>query len=129
MDEIQQLADKMNTLVTAGDIPGILRILTDDVIFLPPNDTPKVGKEQYHAWVQQFQDRFAVKPTTVSREVQIAGDWAYEWGLVQETYTPRQGGGPTINFDGKFLRTFQRQSDGSWKIARAIWNSNHPDAA
>ncbi len=112
MDEITRLTDHMNALVAKGDVPGIMEILTDDVVFLPPNDTPKVGKAEYLRWVSAFQDRFRVKATTVSREDQVAGDWAYEWGLLHETFTPKDGSAP-FDFDGKFLRVFHKQPDGS----------------
>jgi ketosteroid isomerase-like protein len=35
-------------------------------------------------------------------------------------------GGEPIPYDGKFLTIFKRQSDGSWKIHRDIYNSNVP---
>jgi uncharacterized protein (TIGR02246 family) len=127
-DEIRKVGDRMNAFVAVGDIKSILTLMTEDVVFLPPNDTPKVGKDEYHKWVAQFQDRFAVKSTTQSREIRVAGDQAYEWGLLQETFTPRQAGAQPMNFDGKFLRIFLRQPDGAWKIARATWSSNHPAA-
>jgi ketosteroid isomerase-like protein len=33
---------------------------------------------------------------------------------------------PAITEDGKFMQLLMRQPDGSWKIARDIWNSNLP---
>jgi ketosteroid isomerase-like protein len=125
-DDIKKVGDTMNALVAKGDIPGIMQLMTDDVVFLPPNDTPKVGKAAYLTWVQQFQDRFAVKSTTKSREIRVADDLGYEWGMLQETFTPRDPSVKPVNFDGKFLRVFFRQPDGSWKIARATWSSDLP---
>lgn len=122
--EIDAVSRKMNELVSASDIEGILEILTDDVVFLPPGADPKVGREAYRQWVTEFQRHYRVSHIeTVSREIRRVGDWAYEWGLVREEYVPR-GTEPPAALVGKFMRTFQRQRDGKWKIARAIWNSN-----
>jgi len=127
-DDIKKVGDTMNALVAKGDVPSILNLMTDDVVFLPPNDMPKVGKEAYHVWVQAFQNQYAVVSKTISNEIRVAGDQAYEWGMLQETFTPRNtsSGLKPVNFDGKFLRIFLRQPDGVWKIARATWSSNHP---
>jgi uncharacterized protein (TIGR02246 family) len=130
-DDIRKVGDTMNALVAKGDVASILDLMTDDVVFLPPNDVPKVGKEAYHVWVQAFQNQFAVVSKTISREIRVAQDLAWEWGMLQETFTPRNAasGLKPVNFDGKFLRTFIKQPDGSWKIARATWSSNHPAGA
>jgi ketosteroid isomerase-like protein len=126
MDEIQNLSDRMNALVESGDVKQILQILTDGVVFMPPNDTAKVGKENYYNWATDFQRRYRITKVKISsQELVVAKPWAFEWGYIQESYTPRAGGSP-FGFDGKFLRIFQQQSDGSWKIARAIWNSIQP---
>jgi uncharacterized protein (TIGR02246 family) len=44
------------------------------------------------------------------------------------TITPKDGSEP-IPVDGKYLTIFEKQSDGSWKIYRDIFNSNVPPPA
>jgi ketosteroid isomerase-like protein len=63
-----------------------------------------------------------------SREIRVSGEIAYEWGLFQETFTPKKPGAdtPPIALDGKFLRIYHRQPNGQWKLARASWSNNHP---
>jgi ketosteroid isomerase-like protein len=128
LQEIQKLSDHMTAMVESGDVQGIMQILTDDVVFLPPNDSAKVGKQDYYKWVIGFQQRYKIKVSIQSQEISVADHWAYEWGYIQESYTPRAGG-VASSFDGKFLRIFQKQTDGSWKIARATWNSNQATMA
>jgi uncharacterized protein (TIGR02246 family) len=126
--EIRQLIDRYVTAGGKGDLQGVLDTLTDDVVFLPPNDTPKVGKEELRRWLQPFQEHYTSKDIAQSRELRVAGDIAYEWGLFQETFTPKDpaSGNKPISLDGKFLRVYHRQPDGSWRLARACWNSNLP---
>ena len=51
-------------------------------------------------------------------DLQLAGDWAFEWGYF--TATARESSGNTVNMRGKMLRVMKRQSDGSWKFARVM---------
>jgi uncharacterized protein (TIGR02246 family) len=126
-DEIRQLIDRYVTAGSNGDLQGVLDTMTDDIVFLPPNDTPKVGKEELRGWLQPFQQAYTSKDVAQSRELRIAGDIAYEWGLFQETFTPKDpaSGNKPIRLDGKYLRIYHRQKDG-WRMARACWNSNLP---
>src|SRR5580700_9339702 len=59
--EIRQLIDRYVTAGGKGDLQGVLDTLTDDVVFLPPNDTPKVGKEELRRWLQPFQEHYTSK--------------------------------------------------------------------
>jgi len=49
------------------------------------------------------------------KNLQIAGDWAFEWGYFsyKESASSKPG-------RGKVLRVIKRQADGSWKFARVI---------
>jgi ketosteroid isomerase-like protein len=58
-----------------------------------------------------------------NEEVRVAGDWAYSRGTYSATLTPKAGGEPRED-SGKYLTILERQSDGSWKIARDCFNSN-----
>ena len=39
--------------------------------------------------------------------------------------TFKSGGKPVEN-SNKFIRIWQKQADGSWKLARIMWNPNNP---
>lgn len=126
--EIRQLIDKYVAASEKGDLPAVLSVMTDDVVFLPPNDTPKVGKEDVRRWMAPSQNQYAIKDNMQTRELRVAGDIAYEWGVFQESFTPKDpaSGAKPISLDGKFVRIYQRLPDGSWRMARACWNSNLP---
>ena len=55
------------------------------------------------------------------KERKIIGDWAFEWGTYISAAAPKDDGSP-VESSGKLLRILKRQSDGEWKVARAIWN-------
>ena len=51
------------------------------------------------------------------QNVQIAGDWAFEWGYFSGKILKD---GKVSVFYGKGLRVMKRQSDGSWRFARVM---------
>ena len=52
-------------------------------------------------------------------------DWAFERSTYQLLVQPREPGNP-VEDHGKFVVLWHRQSDGSWKMARDIDNSDTP---
>lgn len=110
----------------ANDCDALLRLLTNDVVFAPPNMPAATGLDGVRGWCQPIFTQ--VKTTAVSvsgRDVVVAGDWAIEHGDFDWTVAP-VGGGPEQRDQGKFVAIWRRQADGSWKVARDIWNSSLP---
>jgi ketosteroid isomerase-like protein len=59
-----------------------------------------------------------------SEEIVVIDDWAYERHFeLLEIY--EVGGEPT-QYYLKGVRIFRRGEDGSWKVARYIWNGDVP---
>lgn len=54
--------------------------------------------------------------------MEVAGDWASEWGRTQQTVQPPDGR-PPIVAEGKILLVLHREKDGDWKIEREMWNA------
>ena len=57
-------------------------------------------------------------------EIQGQGDMAYDRGTYSMAVTP--AGAAPIEDHGKYLTIWRKQADGSWKVARAIFNSDLP---
>ena len=96
---------------------------TDDLVYLPPDQPPVYGKDSLTAFVEAFYAGFDIEIEMTSKEVVIAGEWAFDWGIVTGVVVPLEGGEEVV-LDWKYLYVYQRQPDGSWKIARDIYNSN-----
>ncbi len=108
---------------SAGDIDAWVSLWTEDGVQMPPGEPPVVGKDQIIVRNQGVADTFAVEMDIDNEEVNVAGDLAYSRGTFTSVLTPREGG-QSISVDGKFMTILVRQSDGSWKIHRDIFNSN-----
>jgi ketosteroid isomerase-like protein len=57
------------------------------------------------------------------RDVQIVGEWAFEWGLFSAGYRT-SAGSPVAEVQGELLRVLHRESGGEWKFARVMISSN-----
>ena len=57
--------------------------------------------------------------------IEGGGSTAYVEGTYEGTFVPPGGGDPVAD-KGKFFATLQKQSDGSWKLSRDMWNSDQP---
>jgi uncharacterized protein (TIGR02246 family) len=110
----------------ANDCNALLPLLTADVVFAPPNATTATGLDGVRAWCEPIFKQVKTTAVTVSdRDVDIAGDWAIEHGNFDWTVAPLAGGSEQRE-QGRFLAIYRRQPDGSWKMARDIWNSSLP---
>lgn len=98
-------------------------LLTKDSEFLPPNSLPLTGKELL-LWLKNFTDNFQVEWLEFLHKnveaVESLGfhEYSFRWRL-----TPKKGGDSTEH-KGKGIHILRRENNGSWKIAREIWNNS-----
>jgi uncharacterized protein (TIGR02246 family) len=109
----------------AGDTSAAVALVMDDAVDLPPNRPAVIGKEAIRSFVQSDFNRFTWDFTDEIVEVEVSGDLAVMWTNYSVTLSPKDGGEP-IESSGKWLKVLKRQSDGSWKFSRNIWNSDNP---
>ena len=110
----------------ANDAEALGRLVTEDAVLMPPHDQPVVGRQGVIDWfagvVKQARTTAVGVP---QREVIMAGDVGIERGSFTWQVAPTGGGAP-IEDRGNYLAVWRRQSDGSWKVTREIWNSTLP---
>ena len=111
--------------INSDDVEALADAATDDLIALPPNEPPLVGREANRQWHRTRIAQFKTRLTMTTTELAGGGVWAFEQIAFTIELTPRAGGAPIVD-GGNCLWQWQRQTDGSWKVARAIWNSDTP---
>jgi len=122
---MNSLRDAYVAAANAGDAAGLANLFTDDAVQMEPNRPVVAGKEAIQSRFQEMYQTYSENLAVSVDERAVAGDWGYGRGSYTLTLTPKAGGNP-IEDIGKWLNVVQRQADGSWKIARHIWNSNKP---
>jgi len=73
--EIHELVNNWMAASKTGDTATLLRLMSDDVIFMVPGHEP-FGKE---AFVRAFKDMkgVSIEGTSDIQELQVLGDWAW----------------------------------------------------
>jgi len=117
----QQLIDALE----ADDVDGIMSRLTDDHITMPPNEPAPATLEALRSWHERRITDFTFDGDLPSQEIQLAGDWAFDHWSSTFSLTSRDDGA-VAEYVGKGLWIWHRASDGTWKLARSIWNLDDP---
>ncbi len=113
--------ERERSAIAAGDLTEYFAVLTDDARFMPPNDVTKCGTE-LRTWLSDFARDFRVEWLAFrTAEVLAVGTLAYHAFAYTWRVTPRAGGEGKVT-SGKGIHILRRQIDGSWRIAREIWN-------
>ncbi len=108
-----------------GDKAAMMAHYTDDAVVLMPNQPASRGRTAINQAYTEFLSQMAFKDGAVKTEdVMMSGDMAVETGSYTWTLTVKSGG--ELSDKGKYVTVWKRQTDGSWKIARDINNSDLP---
>ena len=110
------------------DIAALSALTTDGHVMLPPNQEPVVGKAANDAMNGGAFERYEFSETWQPVETVIDGDLAFQRGTFTTIATPR-GAGDRLEVKGSFMRIYQRQPNGEWRMTRDMFNSSTPLAA
>jgi uncharacterized protein (TIGR02246 family) len=113
--EIRELVDRWMAASRAGDLPAVLSLMTDDVIFMVPGQ-PSFGKQAFAKASEGMKD-VRIEGTSDIQEIQVMGDWAYLRNHLTMTATPPDGGKP-VRRSGHTLTILRKEPDGKWRLAR-----------
>ncbi len=115
--------DEEAAAIAAGDLARYLSLLAGEAVFMPPNSLERTG-EELRRWLGEFLENVRVDYHSMHHdETHVAGDLAFHAFRCSWTASPKFGPKPArLHFKG--VHVLRRQQDGSWKIAREIWNLN-----
>jgi ketosteroid isomerase-like protein len=112
--------------VQAGDAVGMAATYLPDAHLLPPNAAPVEGREAIQRFWKGFVDAYQVTFAGGADEIEGRGDLAYARGHYTLEGRPKAAGVPPLHDEGKFVEVLRRQSDGTWRYAVDMYNSNLP---
>ena len=121
---IKAVNEKFLAAWNADDLDILVALLDDEAVIMPPGEPAVIGKQACEAWIASSKEAFSSEHIWSSDEIVVSADWAFSRGTSAGTNTPKAGGDP-IQIDGKYIWLMKRQSDGSWKYARCIFNWNN----
>ena len=100
------------------------RYYSDDAIVLPPNATGAATKEAIR---NVWKDMFASPSLVISWQptrVQVGKSGEMAWVRGRYELTMNDASGKPIDDRGKYLEVWEKQTDGNWKCAAEMWNSD-----
>jgi len=121
---LRDLDAKWAKAAAAKDVEQTIAFYSDDAIVFPPNAASAATKEAIrNGWKEMLGSPGSViswQPT----KVQVGKSVEMAW--VSGTYelTMNDANGKRINDRGKYLEVWEKQTDGNWKCAADMWNSN-----
>ena len=109
--------------INDGDVATLSSLTTDGHIMLMPGREPLVGKQANDAANAGVAERFDIDETWAPIETVIDGDLAFQRGTFVVIATPKGGGGQRNEVGGNFMRIYQRQPNGEWRMTRDMFNT------
>lgn len=125
MREIKQIHKAAALAMKMADVDAYVRLFTEDGIYMWPNSPSIIGRKALQAWFKKRFSEYSAELSKTIEEIIILRDWAFERGNEVAEVTTKSTGDVQVNH-GKYINIYQRQVDGSWKIARRIRNLDQP---
>jgi uncharacterized protein (TIGR02246 family) len=130
MEAINQLHQRDMEASKKWDVETLVSLWADDIVSIPQDGQPLIGKEANRNSLLKLREASSdidiVEYNLSFNEVKVVGDWAFEWGTFSGTIRLKDGGEPSQS-SGKLFRVLKRDADGSWKIARTMYNNDSAD--
>ena len=122
---VKEVLGQYAVACNTNDFDLWISLWADDGTRMPPNGPATVGKGPLREALKPAFDAMNLDMTIHIEEAKVYGDL----GLTRAAYTfkmtPKAGGDEiVVDPDGKALTLYERQGDGSWKIAYDCFNSN-----
>ena len=112
--QIRQLVDSWIAASKAHDLPALMDMMTDDVVFMTPGRAP-FGKTEFAADSERVKG-VAIDARAEVQEIEVFGPRAYVRNHVRvELTSPGQAPKRVSGFAMSVLR---KEADGRWRIAR-----------
>ena len=126
MTDLRETADAYHAAASAKDRDAVVAFYATDAVMIPPNAERVEGIAGVRNYRFGFIENLSVETRfeTIRVDVSSDGDVGWTLAIVEVTLS-----GPDGEPGGDRIRDFhvwKRQTDGSWKIAVDIWNSENP---
>jgi len=124
--EITEFNARYLKAINDEDIATLSSLTTDDHMMIVAGREPTHGKEANDAANGRVFEQFEIDETWTPLETVIDRNLAFQRGTWTVAAKPRAGG-PANNSTGKFVRIYQRQEDGSWRMTRDVLLTDPPE--
>ncbi len=114
--QIREMHSTWIEAVNAGDLVRLLTLMTDDVVFLNPGQSP-FGRDGFSANFAAAHQKDRIRCISELEEAVVGGEVAYTRSRDALSVTPRAGG-ETMQLVGHRITVYRKQPEGRWLLAR-----------
>jgi ketosteroid isomerase-like protein len=121
---LAKLDDDWSKAAATKDADRVASFYAEDAIAYPPNEAVAIGRPAAKkVWAAYFSDpTFTISWKADHAGVSKSGDLGFTAGAYEDSY--RGTDGKVVTEKGKFLCTWKKQKDGTWKAIHDMWNSD-----
>jgi uncharacterized protein (TIGR02246 family) len=112
--QIRELIDSWIAASNARDLPALMDMMTDDVVFMTPGRAP-FGKAEFAADSQRLKS-VAITARAEVQEIEVFGPRAYIRNHIRVALT--SSGQAPKRMSGYTMSILRKEADGGWRIAR-----------
>jgi uncharacterized protein (TIGR02246 family) len=99
-----------------GNVEAVLRLMSEDVVFLVTGQPAMRGRSTFERGLRGLLASHTVAFTYEIQEVDVSGDLAYCWTVLDVRITPKTGN--AARRTGSALTVLRKQGTGSWAVVR-----------
>ncbi len=115
----------LDTAMRGGDVDAYLSHYMDDAVWLPPNAEEYIGTAvARQKLISFFRSVNLEGGSTVEEQAVMGPNWIGERGQFSVVLLPKQGDAEPVHEVGSYLALWTKDTDGEWKIAVDMWNSD-----
>lgn len=114
---IRDLVTKWQRATATGDLPMLLSLMSEDVVFLAPGHPPLRGREAFADAFRSALQHVRINATSEVQEIRVAADMAYCWNHFSVMTTPLGGDVPKYR-KGYTLTILRKTRSGNWVVTR-----------
>jgi len=114
----------VDAAMRAEDLDAYLAFYMEDAVWLPPG-AEEYGKAAARQKLTSFFRAVNLEGgSTVEEQAVMGPNWIGERGQFSVVLLPKQGDAEPVHAVGSYLALWTKDTDGEWKIALDMWNSD-----
>lgn len=121
---LRDLDAKWSKAAAAKDVDKTIAFYSDDAFVFPPNATSAATKEAIRDGWKAMLTSPGLIISWQPNKVQVGKGGEMAWVSGAYEMTMNDANGKPVNDRGKYLEVWQKQTDGNWKCAADMWNSD-----
>lgn len=114
--KIRELIATWMEATKANDLPRVLALMSEDVVFLTPGRPPMQGRAAYETAAKTMPVGVSFDGKSEVQEIRVAGDFAWCWTKL--SVAVNMPGKPPSRRSGHTLSVLQKYPDGRWLLIR-----------